>query len=235
LADKDIAEYGAIVLTPTKLKRSPDFSTIGPFTKSNEQDLLSLAESGRSAEAIAFFHGEALATFRKAATELRQLIDLTLLKAQAARSKAGKPLPRAGIHFRPDPGDPGALHRLALYLWRSFSRPLLDLESRMHRLSANDRIFDTPFQNRRDEIGEQACMRPLQVPARTREGAPQMSARPWKEHQVARIQGRTANIPCAPAMVCRPCLRAPAPFKAWRSMSCLSSVAALRNVASASP
>jgi two-component system, OmpR family, sensor kinase len=45
---------------------------------------------------------------------------------------------------------------LAFYLWRSFSRPLLQLAGSMRRLALNDTHFTIPPENRRDEIGEMA-------------------------------------------------------------------------------
>jgi two-component system, OmpR family, sensor kinase len=123
----------------------------------SQRKLVSLAENGRIPEALAFFHGGAQATFRKASHELHELLLLTHRKAEAAREEAAKAFASAQ-RFISDLILAMLLLfvGVSLYLWRSFSQPLLDLASRTNRLSANDTSFEIPFEKRRDEIGEMA-------------------------------------------------------------------------------
>ncbi len=157
LAAQDIASYRAISHDPDETKAFENFVSDWQEHINRDQTLTALAQSGRTQEAISFFHGESLSTFHKAAKELRQLIDLTHVKAQAAR-KNGRDTIAASQRFISDLilATLFLFVGLCLYLWHSFSRPLLDLANRMHRLSTNDTRFKIPFESRRDEIGEMA-------------------------------------------------------------------------------
>jgi signal transduction histidine kinase len=122
-----------------------------------EKTLADLVASGKNAEAAAFFRGEAFSSFRKAARELRQLVDLTHAKAQGARARGMQTVATAQRFISELILAMLALFAgLAFYLWRSFSRPLLQLAGSMRRLALNDTHFKIPLENRRDEIGEMA-------------------------------------------------------------------------------
>jgi two-component system OmpR family sensor kinase len=157
LAAQDINAYRAIAHDPDESQAFANFVDDWQAHLERKEELVSLAESGRTPEAISIFHGESLATFRKAAKELRQLVDLTHAKAQAVRATARQTI-AASQHFISDLilATLFFFIGLALYLWHSFSRPLLDLANGVHRLAMNDTRFPIPFENRRDEIGEMA-------------------------------------------------------------------------------
>ncbi|MGO8777463.1 MAG: ATP-binding protein [Rhodomicrobium sp.] len=157
LAGQGIASYRKVPHDQEETNAFNTFVSDWNVHLQNERKLVSLADSGRMPEAIAFFHGDALDTFRKASLELHRLLLLTHEKAETARVEAAKAFATAQ-RFISDM----ILAMLVLfigfafYLWRSFSRPLLNLAGRTNRLSTNDTSFEIPFENRRDEIGEMA-------------------------------------------------------------------------------
>ena len=198
LSAKDIGDYRAISHDADETKAFEAFVRDWQEHLKHEQELVALQVGGRKREAVALFRGEALATFRKAAKELRQLIDLTHTKAQAARKHARDAI-EAAQQFISDIilATLALFIGLALYLWRSFSRPLLDMANRMQRLSRNDVRFDIPFGGRKDEIGEMArslavlrgnmvelleSRKSLATQAQILEGAPE------KERELATVQ-----------------------------------------------
>jgi two-component system, OmpR family, sensor kinase len=157
LASQDIADYRAINHDPDEIKAFETFANDWQAHLEQEKTLAGLVASGKSDEAAAFFRGDAFSTFRKAARELRQLVDLTHMKAQTARAYGRQTIETAQQFISELILAMLALFAgLAFYLWRSFSRPLLQLAGSMHRLSLNDTHFKIPLENRRDEIGEMA-------------------------------------------------------------------------------
>ena len=157
LAAEDIAAYRSIDHDPDEIKAFNSFTGDWQLHLEREKTLAALISSGQNQEAIAFFHDGAFATFRKAARELRQLVDLTHLKAQAARAHGRQTIATAQRFISDLILAMLALFAgLAFYLWHSFSRPLLQLAGSMRRLSLNDTHFKIPAECRRDEIGEMA-------------------------------------------------------------------------------
>ena len=157
LSQQDIDAYRAISHDPDETQAFDQFLDDWKAHIESEQKLVGLAKTGPAPEAIAYYRGEALDTFRTAARELRQLIDLTQTKAQTARKNARSTIATAQRFISELILATLVLFvGLAFYLWRSFSRPLLDLANRMHRLSTNDTCCKIPFESRRDEIGEMA-------------------------------------------------------------------------------
>jgi two-component system, OmpR family, sensor kinase len=157
LAAKDIAAYRSIGHDPDEIRAFETFASDWQAHLDLEKPLGGLIASGKTPEAIAFFHGDSYSSFHKAARELRQLVDLTHLKAQSARDRGRKTIATAQ-RFMSDLilAMLALFAGLALYLWRSFSRPLLQLAGSMRRLALNDTHFKIPLENRRDEIGEMA-------------------------------------------------------------------------------
>ncbi len=155
MAGQDIANYQKVPHDPDETGAFNTFLKDWNVHTGRETELVSLAGSGQIAPAIALFQGEALSTFKQAARELHELLVLTHSKAEAAREHAAQSITTAQ-RFISDLILAMLLLfvGLSLYLWRSFSQPLLDLANRTNRLSANDTSFEIPFQNRRDEIGE---------------------------------------------------------------------------------
>lgn len=157
LADEDIAAYRAIEHDADEMKAFDIFASEWQSHLAQEKFLAALVGNNKQAEAIAFFHGDAFATFRKAAHELRQLVDLTHSKAQAARAHGRQTIATAQ-RFISDLilAMLFLFAGLAFYFWRSFSRPLLEIAGSLRRLALNDTHFTIPFEERRDEIGEMA-------------------------------------------------------------------------------
>jgi signal transduction histidine kinase len=157
LAARDIADYRSINHDPDEIEAFETFASDWQAHLEREKTLAGLVAGGKNAEAMAFFRDDSSATFRKAARELRQLVDLTHGKAQAARAYGRKTIATAQRFISNLILAMLALFAgLAFYLWRSFSRPLLQLASSMHRLALNDTHFEIQLENRRDEIGEMA-------------------------------------------------------------------------------
>jgi two-component system OmpR family sensor kinase len=105
----------------------------------------------------AFFRGPAHANFQSLSASLRRLLDLTNIKADAARSA----LADAMIETRQMIGDLfiGSLLLfvlLAAYVWAFYSRPLLALAGLMRRLAQYDTAFELPYERRKDEVGDLA-------------------------------------------------------------------------------
>jgi signal transduction histidine kinase len=162
LAGQDIENYQKVPHDLDEAGAFNKFVSDWNVHKQRERELTALASGGKIAGAISLFHGEALQTFRLAARELHQLLVLTHAKAETARAHAAESIASAQRFISDLILAMLALFvGLAFYLWRSFSRPLLDLASGMHRLAINDTSFAIPFESRRDEIGEMA--RSLQV------------------------------------------------------------------------
>jgi two-component system, OmpR family, sensor kinase len=157
LAAQDISDYRAINHDPDEIKAFETFASDWQAHLESEKTLTSLVESGKNTDAVAFFHRDSFSTFRKAAQELRQLVDLTHVKAQAARAHGRNTIATAQRFISDLILAILALFAgLAFYLWHSISRPLLRLAGCMRRLSRNDTHFKISLVSRRDEIGEMA-------------------------------------------------------------------------------
>ncbi len=156
-AAKDIADYRAIAHDADETNAFETFAVDWQEHLKREQELTALQGSGRTREAIVLFHGDALTTFQKAAKELRRLLDLTHVKAQAARRHAQQTIETAQ-RFVSDMilATLALFVGLSAYLWRSFSRPLLDFAGGMRRLAGGDTRFEILYDKRKDEIGEMA-------------------------------------------------------------------------------
>ncbi len=157
LVSEDIASYRKVPHDPDETSAFDEFVSDWNSHVGHERDLLSLAENSRIPDAITLFHGSALSTFRKGSHELHQLLLLTHSKLDRASKQAANSIATAQRFISELILAVLALFiGLAVYLWYSFSRPLLDLAGRTHRLSTNDTSFKIPFQERRDEVGEMA-------------------------------------------------------------------------------
>ncbi|HXW21454.1 MAG TPA: ATP-binding protein [Rhodomicrobium sp.] len=157
LADDDIAAYRAIDHDADEMRAFDTFASDWRTHLAQEETLAGLVVSEKNSEAAALFRGDAFTTFRKAARELRQLVDLTHIKAQAARAHGRQTIATAQRFISDLILAMLALFAgLAFYFWRSFSRPLLEMAGSLRRLAQNDTQFKIPFENRRDEIGEMA-------------------------------------------------------------------------------
>ncbi|MGA7328504.1 MAG: ATP-binding protein [Rhodomicrobium sp.] len=157
LISENIASYRKVPHGPDETSAFDEFITDWNTHVGREREFVTLAESGRVSDAIALFHGSALSTFRKASHELHQLLLLTHSKLDRASKEAARSIARAQRFISELILAVLVLFiGLAVYLWYSFSRPLLDLAGRTHRLSTNDTNFRIPFQERRDEVGEMA-------------------------------------------------------------------------------
>jgi signal transduction histidine kinase len=156
-AENDIVGYRAIAHDADETKAFESFVNDWREHLGRERELTALQQGGRAREALALFHGEAETTFHTAAKELRRLLDLTHVKAQAARGRARQTIETAQRFISDMILATLALFiGLSVYLWRSFSRPLLDLADRMRRLAKSDTRFEIPYDKRQDEIGEMA-------------------------------------------------------------------------------
>jgi signal transduction histidine kinase len=157
LADEDIAAYRAMEHDADEMKAFDLFASDWQMHLAQENTLAGLVANGKSPEAVAFFHGDTFTTFRKAAHELRQLVDLTHMKAQVARAHGRQTIATAQRFISDLILAMLVLFAgLALYFWRSFSRPLLDIAGNLRQLALNDTHIKIPFEDRRDEIGEMA-------------------------------------------------------------------------------
>lgn len=157
LAEEDVAAYRAIEHDADEMKAFDVFASDWQTHLAQVKTLTGLVANGKSQEAASFFHGDAFATFRKAARELRELVDLTHVKAQAARARGRQTIATAQRFISDLILAMLVLFAgLAFYFWRSFSRPLLEIAGSLRRLAHNDTHFAIPFENRRDEIGEMA-------------------------------------------------------------------------------
>jgi signal transduction histidine kinase len=157
LAAEDISAYRGINHDPDEIKAFETFGSDWETHLEQEKAMLGLVSEGNTAGAIELFRGDASSTFRTAARELRQLVDLTYLKAQGARARGRKTIVTAQRFISNLILAMLVLFTgLAVYLWHSFSRPLLQLAGFMDRLSRNDTGFKIPIETRRDEIGEMA-------------------------------------------------------------------------------
>jgi signal transduction histidine kinase len=96
-------------------------------------------------------------SFQQANNALRGLMDLTEQKADVARQVAADTITQ-GQRFISDLifAVLFLFVALTLYVWSSFSRPLLVLTGRMRRLAAHDTNFLVPYESRHDEIGDVA-------------------------------------------------------------------------------
>lgn len=156
-AAKDITDYRAIAHDSEETNAFETFVLDWREHLKREQELRALQQTGRTTEAIALFHGDALTTFQKAAKELRRLLDLTHVKAQAARSYARQTIDTAQRFVSDIILATLALFvGLSAYLWLSFSRPLLDFAGGMRRLAGGYTRFEILYTKRKDEIGEMA-------------------------------------------------------------------------------
>jgi len=157
LAAGDIAAYRDINHDPDEIKAFDTFVKDWQAHLEQEKAIQALVSGGNAAGAVDLFRGDAFSTFRNAARELRQLVDLTYSKAQGARAHGRKTIVTAQRFIADLILAMLVLFAgLAFFLWHSFSRPLLQLAGFMDRLSRNDTGFKIPVENRRDEIGEMA-------------------------------------------------------------------------------
>ena len=123
----------------------------------NARSLASLTQNGQSEAAVALFDGAARSSFQGVVAENRRLVDLSTRKAELARNRAAEAFADAERWISGLIVATGVLFAaLAVYLWRSVSRPLFELAGLMRRLSAYDTDFIIPFEPWRDEIGELA-------------------------------------------------------------------------------
>jgi two-component system OmpR family sensor kinase len=121
------------------------------------QTIVSLVQSGQAGEAISRFDSAGRSSFEAADEELVHVTDLTGTKAEAARNTAVQAIARAQRWVSDLILATLVLFvALALYLWRSVSRPLLNLADLMRRLASHDTNFSIPLESRRDEIGKMA-------------------------------------------------------------------------------
>ncbi len=156
-AAQDIAGYRAIAHDADETSAFESFVKDWQEHLGRERELTALQQGGRTPEAVALFHGDALTTFHTAAKELRRLLDLTHVKAQAARARARQTIETAQSFISDTILATLALFiGLAVYLWFSFSRPLLNMADGMRRLAGSDTRFEIPYDKRQDEIGEMA-------------------------------------------------------------------------------
>jgi two-component system OmpR family sensor kinase len=156
-AAKDIADYRAIAHDADETNAFETFVLDWQEHLKREQEIAASQRDGRTQEAIALFHGDALTSFHKAAKELRRLLDLTHIKAQAARKHARQTIETAQ-RFVSDMilATLALFVGLSVYLWRSFSSPLLEFAGGMRRLAGGDTCFEILNDKRKDEIGEMA-------------------------------------------------------------------------------
>jgi signal transduction histidine kinase len=157
LVTQDIDEYRTV---PHDADETLAFeSFLKDWTEQTQHALAieALAGDGRTAEAAALFKADGNTSFQRASDELRRLITLTEIKADAARTTAAAAIAQAQ-RFVSDLilATLVLFVALAAYVWRSFSQPLFDLAGRMQRLAASDTGFSVPFEHRRDEIGAMA-------------------------------------------------------------------------------
>ncbi|WP_046864471.1 HAMP domain-containing histidine kinase [Microvirga massiliensis] len=156
-AEQDIERYRSVLHDSDEAKAFDDFSKDWTEYNKQAQALMSLAQGERWDEAMAQFKGPARSSFLQARAALRRLTDLTESKADAARQTAADAIVRAQRFVSDLTFSVLFLFTaLILYVWGSFSRPLLALAGRMQRLAAHDADFSVPFTGRRDEIGDVA-------------------------------------------------------------------------------
>jgi signal transduction histidine kinase len=155
--EQDIARYRSVLHDSDETKAFEDFLRAWAEHDQHAQNLISFAQNGQWNEAMAHLKDPAGPSFTQARATLRVLVDLTEQKADAARHAAAEAIVQAQ-RFVSDLILSMLLLFvvLALYLWSSFSRPLLALANRMQRLSSYDTDFSVPFTSRRDEIGDVA-------------------------------------------------------------------------------
>jgi signal transduction histidine kinase len=155
--EQDIAGYRSALHDSDETKAFEDFLKAWAGHGQHAQDLISLAQNGQWDEAMAQFKDPAGPSFMQAKAALRRLVDLTEQKADAARHAAAEAIVQAQ-RFVSDLilSMLFLFVVLILYLWNSFSRPLLALAKCMQRLASYDTDFTVPYTNRRDEIGDVA-------------------------------------------------------------------------------
>jgi signal transduction histidine kinase len=155
--EQDIARYRSFLHDSDETKAFDDFLKAWAEHGQHAQDLISLAQNGQWDEAMTQFEDPGGPNFTQARAALRRLVDLTEQKADAARHAAAEAIVQAqrfvsdlivALLF--------LFVVLTLYLWNSFSRPLLALAKCMQHLASYDTDFSVPFTNRRDEIGDVA-------------------------------------------------------------------------------
>jgi len=156
-AGQEIERYRAVPHDGDEAQIFDDFVKNWSEHAEHVQSLVALAEGGRWDEAMAQFKGPSRSSFQRASGDLRRLIDLTESRADTARQVAAETVARAQ-RFVSDLilAMLFLFVVLTLYLWASFSRPLLALARRMRRLASHDTRFLVPFTSRRDEIGDVA-------------------------------------------------------------------------------
>lgn len=155
--EQDIGRYRSIPHDTDEILAFDSFLKDWAVHDQHAQDIVLLVQNGQADEAGPLFEGDAHSSFREAADGLLRLIDLTETKADAARKTAAEAIARAQRFISDLILAMLVLFVvLVLYLWISFSRPLLDLAGRMRRLASHNTDFSVPFESRRDEIGDVA-------------------------------------------------------------------------------
>ena len=116
-----------------------------------------LSQAGEQDAAVSSFNGASRSGFNAAVSALEQLIQVTQTKAEMARNNAMTAMASAERWISDLIIATLVLFvAMAIYLWWSVSRPLLELAGLMRRLASNDTRFAVRFDRRRDEIGEMA-------------------------------------------------------------------------------
>ena len=116
-----------------------------------------LSQAGDRDAAVFSFNGASRLEFNAAVTALEQLIYVTQTKAEMARNSAMTAMASAQRWISDLIIATLVLFvAIAIYLWWSVSRPLIELARLMRRLASNDTKFAVRFDGRRDEIGEMA-------------------------------------------------------------------------------
>ena len=155
--DQDLDRYRSLQHDDDEIQSLRTFLEAWSEHSRYAQQIASLAASGQKTELTGLFAGAAHSSYARASNALRDLTGITELKAVSASKIAADTIAQAQSFISDLILATLALFAsLAVYIWLSFSRPLLDLAARMRRLATHDTTFAIPYENRRDEIGEMA-------------------------------------------------------------------------------
>jgi two-component system, OmpR family, sensor kinase len=146
------------------IRNDPDESRLYEQFKAHWNDyrdvvkqVVQLLPTDRRREAITLYSTTSQSAYDAASDTLGQLTDRNVAAAHAASDRADSAYRQARWLIGVAMLFAGVMGIAALlYVRHAISRPLLDLVSRMHRLSENDTDIDIPGTQRRDEIGEMA-------------------------------------------------------------------------------
>jgi two-component system, OmpR family, sensor kinase len=156
-ASRAMASYAGVAKDPDEIAVFDLFSRHWKEHVDQAEALAALAEKGDGASAFSLFDNAARASYERADGDLRKLIDLTVIRAEEARSRGASAVAEA--HRWISDLIIGVLVlfiALGFYLWRTVSRPLFRLGALMRRLAAKETDFVVPFESWRDEVGELA-------------------------------------------------------------------------------